>query len=95
MNTNTNAKTYTADEFKAICRDMVPFMNAMLAAARKHHMDGGIRVYINPDGYISMEGGALNGWELARYKDDEEYTARFSYSERFTLDGDTGKEAQG
>lgn len=83
-------KTYTADEFKAICKDMVPHLNGLQEAARKNGVDGYIRVTIGPDGYINMEGGGFTGWELSRYQGDEDYTARYSYSERFTL----GEEAQ-
>lgn len=89
MSENTK-KTYTADEFKTICKDMVPHLNGLLAAARKHNLDGGIRAYVTADGFVSLEGSGFNGWELSHYKEDADYTARYSYSEQFKM----GEEAQ-
>lgn len=89
MSENTK-KTYTADEFKAICKDMVPHLNGLLAAVRKYNLDGGVRAYVSADGYISLEGSGFNGWELSHYKDEADYTARYSYSEQFKM----GEEAQ-
>lgn len=84
MNENKK-KTYTADEFKAICKDMVPMLDALLQTVRKNGIEGYVRVSVNSDGYINMEGGGLCGWELNRYSDDGQYTARYSYSEPLEL----------
>lgn len=83
---NENIKTtYTAEEFKAFCKEMAPHLNAILDTAKKNGADGYVRITINTDGYVSLEGGCFNGWELARYPGSEEYVARYSYSERFML----------
>lgn len=84
MSENTK-KTYTADEFKGICRDMIPHLNGLLDAARKNGLDGGVYITVSADGYIDMKGGSCNGWELVRFKDAEDYTAWYTYSERITF----------
>ncbi len=81
--------TYTADEFKTICKDMVPLLNGLLQSVRKNSIDGYVRITVNADGYINMEGG-FEGWELSHFGHDDDYTARYSYLERFTV----GEEAQ-
>lgn len=80
-------KTYTADEFKAICRDMIPALDALRQVANKNGLDY-IHVTINSDGYTDVSGSCFSGWELTNAGDDGVYTARYSYEERFTMDGE-------
>lgn len=76
--------TYTAEEFKAICKDFIPHLNSLIETARHNGLDGYLSISINPDGFIKVDGRCLNGWELYRYKGGEDYIARYSYDEEFT-----------
>lgn len=79
MNENTK-KTYTAEEFKAICKDVLPSLEALVEAIKKNKIDDYVRVYVRSDGYISMEGTGLSGWELYNYGDG--FIARHTYTEK-------------
>ena len=84
MKENTK-NNYTANEFKCICQEFIPAIDKIMQAVRKNGIDGYVRITVNSEGYINMEGGGLSGWELSKYADEEEYTARYSYSERFGI----------
>lgn len=82
-------KTYTAEEFKAICRDMIPVLDELRQLAAKNGLDL-IHISVSGDGYLDMIASGFCGWELTHSGEDGEYMARYSYSERFEL----GEEAK-
>lgn len=84
MNESTN-KTYTADEFKNICIDVIPHLKEIIKTIRENGVGGYISITIDANGHINMEGGGFNGWELLKFNDDIAYTAQYSYREQFTI----------
>lgn len=81
-----NKSTFTAEEFKALCREAIPALEQLQGVLKKHGVNECARVYISGDGYISMEGGGFHGWEMSKYREDEDYSARYQYTEHFSVD---------
>lgn len=86
MNESMN-RTYTAEEFRAICREAVPYMEGLLELAKRNGIGGYVRISVNADdGYASLDSLGFSGWSLDKLGDGEGHKARYSYSEKFTME---------
>lgn len=81
-----NKATFTAEEFKALCREAIPALNNLQEVLKQRGIIGPTRIYFSGDGYINMEGSGFHGWEMSKYKEDRDYTVKYGYSERFSMD---------
>lgn len=81
-----NKSTFTAEEFKALCREAIPALEQLQGVLRKHGVNDYASIYISEDGHISMEGSGFHGWEMRKHSEDKAYSARYQYVERFSVD---------
>lgn len=80
------------EKFREICREAIPVIKKLQEIVEQNDIKQGIRVYIGEDGYFSMEGNGLGGWEVHNY--DGETTIRHEYREVFKMEGEDSTDKQ-
>ena len=63
---------FSEEQMKAFSMDAIPVLEQLFEIARKNGVIGSIRVYSSGDGYVSLEGEGLPGWELRKYNGEYE-----------------------
>lgn len=83
-------KEFTEEQMRAFSKEAIPVLNQLRSIADKHGVDEYLRAYISPDGYVSLEGSGLGGWELHRYSGEYEmkFEKRTAVFEKEEKDGE-------
>lgn len=82
-------KEFTEEQMREFCKETIPVLNQLKSIADKHGVEDSLRVYVSTDGYVSLEGSGLGGWELHRYSGEYEmkFEKRAAVFEKEEKDG--------
>lgn len=58
---------FTEEQMKAFSLDAVPVLEQFLEIAKKNGINGYLRIYSSGEGYLTIEGEGLQGWELRKF----------------------------
>ena len=67
-------KEFTEEQMREFSKNAIPFITQLKEVAEHFGVTDGLRVYVS-DGYLSLEGAGLCGWELHNY--GGEYEMKF------------------
>ena len=63
---------FSEEQMKTFSMDAIPVLEQLLEITKRNGVVGSIRVYSSGDGYVSLEGEGLPGWELRKYNGEYE-----------------------
>ena len=63
---------FSEEQMKAFSMEAIPVLEQLFEIARKNGVIGSIRVYSSGDGYVSLEGEGLRGWDIHKYNGEYE-----------------------
>lgn len=61
-------KEFTEEQMREFSKNAIPFITQLKEVAEHFGVTDGLRVYVS-DGYLSLEGAGLGGWELNKFGD--------------------------
>ena len=59
-------KEMSEEEMREFSEDVLPLLKKIKEIAEQNRVESGIRIWMS-DGYVSLEGSGLCGWELCIY----------------------------
>lgn len=62
---------FTEEQMREFCKETIPLIAQLKEVAEHFGVTDGLRVYVS-DGYLSLEGVGLGGWELHKFGDEFE-----------------------
>ena len=63
---------FSEEQMKAFSMDAIPVLEQLLEITKRNGVVGSIRVYSSGDGYVSLEGEGLRGWDIHKYNGEYE-----------------------